>query len=135
MKSSASRTAETSRHLTQGVEYGTRRGGSLAGLLDFAGADAGRADSQRPVSALDDRTHGAQIGVPAALRDVVRVADPISVHRSLSTDVTSTSHTRTPSDAEEFVEQNPIIPRGSAFRAFLCKLAVNLPSQRATMSI
>jgi len=135
MKSSASRTAETSRHLEEGVEYGTRRGGSLAGLLDFAGADARGADAQCPVSALDHGANGAQIGVPAALRDVVRVADPISVHRSLTTDVTSTSHTRTPSDAEEFVDQTTMIPRGRSFRAFLCKLAVNSPSRRATMSL
>jgi hypothetical protein len=50
----------------------------LGDLLDFAGTDAGRADPDPPARAIDQGADALQVQVPAALRDIVGVADPVT---------------------------------------------------------
>ncbi len=42
-----------------------------------------------------ERAHAPQVGIPATLGYVVRVADPIAEVSSLATDITGTSHSNT----------------------------------------
>src|SRR5271170_3072807 len=47
-------------------------------FLNFAAANTGRADTHALGRSLDNRFHGLQIQIPAALGDVMGVADSIS---------------------------------------------------------
>jgi hypothetical protein len=71
------------------------RAEDLAGLDDFSGADAGSANADGFVSAIHDSPYAAQVGVPAALRDIVRVTDPVSVYGAFPADFARLSHADT----------------------------------------
>jgi hypothetical protein len=65
----------------------------LSGLLDFTGAEAGSAHPQTASSAIHQGAYALQVHIPAALRDIVRVADPASELRTLATHIAYSSHT------------------------------------------
>ena len=71
------------------------RAEDLTGLDDFSGADAGSANADGFVSAIHDSPCAAQVGVPAALGDVVRVTDPVSELGAFSANVAGVSHADT----------------------------------------
>ena len=56
----------------------------LCGFDNLSGADAGRADSNRLMTAVYDRPDPAQIGIPASPGEIVSVADPVAVVGSLT---------------------------------------------------
>jgi hypothetical protein len=62
--------------------------------LDFAAADAGGANANALGVAVDKRTHGLQINIPAALGHVVRVADAVSELGAAATHFTYFGHNR-----------------------------------------
>ena len=66
--------------------------GSLGDLLDFTVANTRRADANPAAGAVDERTDGLQIDVPAALRHIVRVADAVTELRSAATNLTNSCH-------------------------------------------
>ena len=59
--------------------------GRLRDLLNFAIADARRAHADTLASALYQRAHALQIDVPAALGDVMSVADAVTELRPATT--------------------------------------------------
>jgi hypothetical protein len=61
-------------------------------LLDFARADAGRANQNCAPRAVDQGMDAPQVRLPAPLGDVVGVADPVSERRTLAADFTGVSH-------------------------------------------
>ena len=64
----------------------------LGRFLDFTVADAGCAGTNALVGAFDDGVNGLQVQVPAALGDVVRVADFVTELRSATADITYFRH-------------------------------------------
>ncbi len=67
--------------------------GAAAGRLDHAiGFDALRADTNALNAAVDEGAHPLQIGVPASVGLVVRVAHIVTESRSLATDITHAGH-------------------------------------------
>ncbi len=64
----------------------------LSGFLDFAGADAGGADTNALAGAIYQRANGLQVDVPAALGHVVRVADAVAELRTTAAYFTNLSH-------------------------------------------
>jgi hypothetical protein len=64
----------------------------LCGLLNLAGTDAGRAGADAAASAIDQRVYSLQIDVPAALCDVVGVADAATELRAFATNFAYSSH-------------------------------------------
>ena len=62
------------------------------GFLYFAAADAGHADPDGPVRALDHGMHALQVGQPAALGEVMGMADPVPAHRLFAAHFTHLSH-------------------------------------------
>jgi hypothetical protein len=60
--------------------------------LDFSGTNASGADTKCFVDAIHQGAHPAQIGIPAALSDVVGVADPVAKVGGLSANFAFTSH-------------------------------------------
>ena len=65
---------------------------SGAGLGNAAGANAIRADAQLLLHALHHRANSLQIWIPAPTPRVIRVADDVSVLRTLAADFTLLSH-------------------------------------------
>ena len=66
--------------------------------MDFAAANAGRADAHTFPGAIDQSMNGLQVQIPAALRYVVGMADAMPELRPSATNVTNFCHknTRTP---------------------------------------
>jgi hypothetical protein len=69
-----------------------RCGVSSRGFLDFPGAQAARADLHPPGATRCLHPHALQIRVPAAIGEVVGVADIVAVAWPFTTDVTAFSH-------------------------------------------
>jgi len=67
-------------------------GMSRAGFSNAARANAVRADAQLLLHALDDRANALQIWIPAPPPRVIRVADDVSILRTLAADFTLLSH-------------------------------------------
>src|SRR5947209_17266209 len=65
---------------------------ALRDLLDFAGPDARCAHSEPPAGAFHQSANRLQIDVPAALRHVVRMTDPIAELRASSANLTNLRH-------------------------------------------
>ncbi len=61
-------------------------------LLDFAVPDARRADPDTLASALDQSAYRLKIDIPAALGDVVRVADAVPKLRAAVTNFANLCH-------------------------------------------
>ena len=61
-------------------------------FLDFAVPDAGHADPNGPVRALDHGMHPLQVRKPPALGEVMGVADPVPAHRLFAAQFTHLSH-------------------------------------------
>ena len=55
---------------------GSRKTGELRDLLNLIGADAGRANAHALAGAVNEGANVLEVDVPAALGDIVRVADP-----------------------------------------------------------
>jgi hypothetical protein len=62
------------------------------GFRHAAGANAGRADTHLFARTVDDRSNSAEIGIPAAPRNVVRVADRVAITRLFAADFTCKCH-------------------------------------------
>jgi hypothetical protein len=65
---------------------------SRSGFGDAAGANAIGADPQLLLHALHDRANALQIWIPAPPARVIRVADDVSILRTLAADFTLLSH-------------------------------------------
>ena len=63
-----------------------------AGLLDLAALNAAGAHANPLGRAIDQRLHGLQIHIPAALGDVVRVRNVVPELRSLAANITYLCH-------------------------------------------
>ncbi len=61
-------------------------------LLDFSGADATGACPDALGLAVDDRSDALEVGVPAPVRLIVRVADVVSEDGAFATDFAYSSH-------------------------------------------
>lgn len=64
----------------------------LGGLLDFAGANAGRADTHTLRSAIHSRANRLQIDIPATFRHVMGMADSVAELRPAVADFTFFCH-------------------------------------------
>jgi len=64
----------------------------LRHFLDFIGADAGRADPNAFSGAINKGADGLEVNVPAAISDIVRVADPIAELRAATADFANLCH-------------------------------------------
>ena len=62
------------------------------GFDNRSGAEATRTDADSFAGALEDDANALEVGVPNPLRHIVRVADLVSVHRSLAADAARTGH-------------------------------------------
>ncbi len=69
---------------------GCRR--SPGGFLDLSGPDAPGTHSDAFGLAVDDRPDALEVGIPAAIRLIVGVADVVSEDGALATDFTHSSH-------------------------------------------
>jgi hypothetical protein len=67
-------------------------GMSRAGFSNAARANAVRADAQLLLHALHNRANSLQIRIPAPPPRVIRVADDVSILRTLAADFTLLSH-------------------------------------------
>lgn len=67
----------------------------LRDLLHFAGADAGGARANAPAGAIHQCVDCLQIQIPAALRDIVGVADAVAELRTAATNFTHLRHCST----------------------------------------
>jgi hypothetical protein len=74
---------------------GTARQGS-GGLAHATGANAGSADAHVLAHTVDDGLHAAQVRVPAAPTDVVRVANRVAKCGLLTANLTSECHSTLP---------------------------------------
>ena len=72
------------------VEVVVRR--VLRDLLNLAGFDAGCADAQALAGAVDHRADTLQVQIPAALRDIMGVADPMTELGPTAADFTNSCH-------------------------------------------
>lgn len=61
-------------------------------LHDAAITNAGGAHQEGFVGAVNESLYAAQVWLPSAWRDIVRVADSVSVNRPLSANLASASH-------------------------------------------
>jgi large subunit ribosomal protein L17 len=59
---------------------------------DLVRLEAAGAHADAPHCAIHDGSHALQVGVPAAVRLIVRVADVVPRHGALATDLTHSSH-------------------------------------------
>src|ERR1700691_830648 len=66
--------------------------GLLRGFLNFARADAGRTHAQPLGSAVDHRVDRLQIQIPAALADIMGVADAVAKPRTAAAYITHLCH-------------------------------------------
>src|SRR5260221_12142700 len=81
----------------EGVEMvSTRHAGvrALRCFLNFAAADAGRANLNALGRAFDDGVHALQVDVPAPLCHIVRVTHPVPKQRPSSANFTYFRHNR-----------------------------------------
>ena len=58
-------------------------------LDDFSVSDAARADPHALRRLPDKNTNALQIGIPPPVRQVMRVTDPMTVHRTFAANLTS----------------------------------------------
>jgi hypothetical protein len=65
---------------------------TLCSLLNFAGTKTGSTNAKAAASAINERANRLQIYIPAALGDIVGVADPIAELRALSTNIANLCH-------------------------------------------
>jgi hypothetical protein len=64
----------------------------LRDLLNLAGFDAGCADTQAFAGPIDQRADILKIQIPAALRDIVGMADPVPELRPSAADFANLCH-------------------------------------------
>lgn len=64
----------------------------LCGFLDFTGPDAGRANAETAAGAVYNRAHTLQVQVPAALGNIVGVADAVAELRPAATHFANSCH-------------------------------------------
>ena len=74
----------------------------LGSFRDAPGTDTGGAYTNLFAGAVNDSANAAQVGIPAAARDVVRVADGIAITRLLAADFTSECHVSIAPDWKDF---------------------------------
>jgi hypothetical protein len=75
----------------------------LRSLLNFAVTNTRRTDADTAAGAIDQCTNRLQIHIPAALRNVMGVADPIAELRALSTNIANLCHTKSPNVRNKIV--------------------------------
>jgi hypothetical protein len=69
-----------------------RAAAKLRGLFYFVGSDAGSANAQTAARAINQGMNSLQVQVPAALGNIVSVADPATELRAAATDFAYFSH-------------------------------------------
>lgn len=75
---------------------------SDGGFLDFAVTDARGADANTLAGTLYEGMHGLEVKIPAALRNIVGVADAVPELRSTTAHFTNFCHKNTPPPKSEF---------------------------------
>jgi hypothetical protein len=73
----------------------------LGSLLNFAVTDTRGTDANAAASAIHQRANGLQIHIPAALRNVMGVADSIAELRALTTNCANLCHRESPEELKE----------------------------------
>src|SRR5581483_3524072 len=96
-------------------------GGSCR-LLDLARANAGRADSKRLVRSINNHVDATQIGIPAALGDIVCVADVVPVSRTLAANVATHCHPNTSFELRKEVDQKTHYSKKTPIHPCLCRV-------------
>jgi hypothetical protein len=64
----------------------------LAGFDDLAGLQAGGADAQTAVTPANASANRLEVGIPAALGQIVGVADTVTELRTFATDIANSGH-------------------------------------------
>ena len=67
-------------------------GGAAASFLHFTGSDATGTHPDPLGLAIDDRPDALEVGVPAPVRFIVRVADVVPEYRAFATNLAYSSH-------------------------------------------
>lgn len=70
----------------------------LRSLLNFAGTNTRGTNAEAAAGAIHQRANRLQIHIPAALRNIMGVADPITELRALSTNFANLCHAKSPDE-------------------------------------